>query len=123
MLVKGLALVIATATATGPLVGGVGHNAGAAGGGFRASPMGQFRASANNSRSTYVPGERQGLHAIGGSSGSLSLGDTAYFKAGSGAVPIEDLLLAAVSFLQVNETKLDREVQEIVSANFETYWD
>lgn len=42
---------------------------------------------------------------------------------GKGGGFMSDLLLGAALFLQETQTPLDREIQEIVSQNFYSYWD
>ncbi|GEM_PF-3885275 len=36
---------------------------------------------------------------------------------------MEDMILGAALFLQATQSPLDREIQAIVSRNFESYWD
>jgi len=70
-----------------------------------------------------VPGEKVSAGIVKSSAGTISVGDMAAMGVKAGGAFMEDMILGAALFLQATQSPLDREIQAIVSRNFESYWD
>lgn len=79
--------------------------------------------STSSSRRDRIPGEKVGAGIVKSSAGTFSMGDMAAMGVKAGGGFMEDMILGAALFLQATQSPLDRQIQAIVSRNFESYWD
>lgn len=126
MLQKGLAVLLMSATAgtAGPAAAaywtsGSHSNAPTVFGARKLYPLN----SASSSKRDRVPGEKTSGSIAKSSSGTIGIGDLSALAVKGGGAFMEDLILGAALYLQATQTPLDREIQAIVSRNFESYWD
>ncbi|WP_349984441.1 hypothetical protein ABRP17_016680 [Stenotrophomonas sp. WHRI 8082] len=90
--------------------------------GANVSGQGVIKA-ANSSRPDRVVGERTLPGDVKYSSGSFAVGDISSLMLKSSGSFSADMLLGAAMFLQASQTPVSRDIQEIVSEHFESYWD
>lgn len=78
----------------------------------------------NASRPDHLTGEFSRYRSlINFSSGSFSVGDFASIGLQKDTALLDDILVGAALLLQSAQSPLDRDIQEIVSSKFESYWD
>lgn len=82
-----------------------------------------FIKAESSSRPDRFVGEKTLPGDVKYSSGSFSVGDMSSLGLKSSGSFNADMLLGAALFLQAAQTPVSREIQEIVSENFEDYWD
>lgn len=120
-----LAMASATATLTpAATASGVSNGSIPIGGPIFVSGYKRSYATGSVSRPDRFAGEASLLRRyVSGSSGSFSLGDFAAVGSRDTLRVVNDFLVGAAIVFQSIQTPLDRDIQEVVSENFELYWD
>lgn len=80
--------------------------------------------SGSMSRPDHLAGEASvSRRIVNFSAGSFAVGDFATINPRPQARAIEDVMIGAALMLQSVQSPMERDIQEIVSAKFESYWD